>query len=138
MRFSLRWILLALLMLAGCQSASYSASCNNRTDANVSRCDITLTQLSGQWSRDVNVSYIAESAEVLPLNLSATVGQGTVRVSYTNAQGEAVSHEVNKDTPLTISDTIQVRDDQAHVEFTALNLSASDVQAVVEVGPPPG
>lgn len=124
-----------LLVLTGCQSTSYTASCNNRTDSNVSRCDISLNELSGLWSRDLNVAYIAESAGALPLSLSASVGQGTVRVSYTNAEGEMIQHELGPDAPLAITDAIQISDDQAHVEFMALDLRATDVQAVIEVGP---
>lgn len=131
------WMIL-LLILAGCQSTTFSADCNNRTDTNVSRCEITFSELSGQWSRDVNVSFIAESAEALPLTVSASVGQGTVRVSYINDRGDTVSHEVSQDAPLDISDTIQISGDQAHVEFMSLNMTATDVQAVVVVGPGPG
>ena len=131
------WWIALLLILAGCQSTTFSADCNNRTDNNVSRCKINFSELSGRWSRDVNVSYIAESAEALPLTVSASVGQGTVRVSYVNDQGDTVSHEVSHDTPLDIMDTIQISGDQAHVEFMSLDMTATDVQAVVEVGPGP-
>ena len=88
----LSWIVVPLLLLLGCQSASYSANCNNKTEGNVSRCEIALEQLSGQWSRDVNVSYIAELAQALPINLTVSVAQGSARVSYRNEANEEVSY----------------------------------------------
>jgi hypothetical protein len=132
----LSWVLLPLLLLAACQSTTFSATCNNRTDRDVSRCEFDFDQLSGVWSRDINVAYIAESADTLPINIAASVSQGRVQVAYIDSQGDRVSHELRPDAPLEITDTIRVHDNQAEVVFSALDLSAAGVQAVVEVGPP--
>ncbi len=122
------------LALARCQTTSYSADCNNRTDSGTSRCQLSFDQLSGLWNRDVDVEHITEGAHTLPIVLCVTVKQGAVQVSYMDEQNRAVRRDVTPDSPLITSGVVRIDDLRAKVAFESLGETAQGVEATIEVG----
>ncbi len=120
-------------MAAPHEGMAFSANCNNRTNSNISRCEISLDPLIGSWSKSVNVAYIADSRDVLPISLTVSVQEGTVNVSYIDENGGPVTYAVSPDTPLTQAGFGQVVNNEVIVTFTSSPIVARGVTATVEV-----
>ncbi len=125
------WLVPAVLLVAvlACEGSSGSAiggsqSCNR--SGNTGTCAGTFSTLSGTYTKKFEAQYARTNDEV-PVEISVTVEQGTVRVSVKAPDGTIASADAAPGSPASLSGISTGNNDEFPVTFEAVGGDATGV-----------
>ena len=130
MRKAILLVLTALIVAAlACEGTSGSAiggseSCNR--SGNSGTCDGTFSKLSGAYTKKIEADNVHVN-DVIPVDVTVTVGSGTVRVSVKGPDGTVTSAEAKPGSSASLSGNSTGGVDEFPVTFEAVGGDATDV-----------
>lgn len=132
-----QWVLVGCgLLLAACTLNSYSSSCTTVSTPLTARCTITLSSLTSSLTEEISLEAAGRTPPVgmdFPILMTLTVEAGTIRASFTDANGQVQSVTAQAGESQTLQGDIQPILGEARVIFEAVGGEARG-QAEVVVG----
>jgi len=130
------WIVPVVLVIAAlaCEGSVGSSVSNEAYTCSqaggVGSCNGSIGSLSGSISKELDVG----GSGPVPVNMNATVGEGTLRVSFEAADGSTVSADATPGNPAVLSAEVSPSDDVVAVTFEAVDGKVSGVAYSFEFG----
>lgn len=130
MRKSILLAVVALIVAAlACEGTSGSAigggeSCHR--SGNNGTCDGTFSKLSGTYTKKIKADNV-HVTDAIPVDVTVTVGSGTVRVSVKAPDGTVTSAEAKPGNSASLSGNSTGASDEFPVTFEAVGGDATDV-----------